>query len=416
MAHTHFSKQHEMEQIRRFLLADKLLHNQHQDFSLELEQLMIQKSKLHPKDILVKGEILMELPFAKMIKYNSHIFYMNMLPPPPTFPPDNGVFLLDPMNSSDHHQFIPFLHEKELFTTILLEDIQPYSLLLFWLILAASDVLILLFFIYIIRKLLPLQHLKNSIIAFKESDLRLDIPVKGNDEISQITREFNTKLEKIASLREARSLFLRNILHELKTPIMKGALTTDCLESSTDKERLKQIFSRMDFLLNEFAKMERFNSGEWQINLQKYRFVDILDHTCDMLLCDKRSLDIKGKESELIVNVDFELFAVALKNLLDNAFKYSREKPTLTISKTSINICSSGEELSKEQQNFKKAFNRDFENSSAGLGIGLYITVSILKKHDFKLEYNYINGVNCFRVILQIPHAELINPSYPIQK
>ncbi len=388
IAHQHFSKQQEVEQIRRFLLADRLFffgHNQH-DLSPELAQLMIQPSTLSSKKLLSQGSTIITLPFGKMIEMNGHTFFVKLLPPPPPHHFDKFAFRPPP--------------EMNHFQSMVLEDIQPHSLIMFWIVLAGVDTLILLFFAYLLSKLLPLHRLKNSIIAFKEGDTSLNIPITGEDEISQITHEFNHKLETIASMREARSLFLRNILHELKTPIMKGALTTDCLESSVDQERLQRIFTRMDYLLNEFTQMERFSSGEWHLNFQEYRFVDLIDHACDILLCDKKSLTIKGEDIPLIVKVDFELLAIALKNLLDNALKYSTTQPTLIILSKTIEICNDGKALPEEKRDFSKPFNREYENSSAGLGLGLYLTHSILQKHGFRLEYDYTNGLNYFRIVL----------------
>jgi len=373
--------------MRRFLLADRLFHHSKEDFGIELKQLMIRPSTANAENILSKGELLLELPFGKIVKLDGHTYFINMLPPPPSLDfAHNGEFMPPPPP------------DRKYFPLIILEDIQPSSLLTFWIILLSVDILILLFFAYLLRKLLPLHRLKNAIITFKEEDIVLDAPINGDDEISQITYEFNHVLQKIAAMREARSLFLRNILHELNTPIMKASLTTDCLEPSPSQERLKQIFTRMDYLLSEFAKMERFSSGEWQLNLQEYRFVDLLDQACDLLLCDKEMIDIEGEESELVLHVDFELFSVVLKNLLDNALKYSEQKPTLKISNDLIRICSKGEELSLEKQDFSKPFNRAYENSSAGLGLGLYITDAILKKHNFKLDYRYHNGSNYFSI------------------
>jgi len=384
--HTHFDKKQEMEQIRRFLIADRLLHEHTQDFSVELKQLMIRPVQLSKMNILSHGRTLLEFPFGKIVEFNTHTYFLKDSPPKP------------PMDFNNLG-FVPPPHEnEEFFRTHVLEDIQPHSLMMFWMILMSIDILIISFFIYILKKLLPLHHLKNAIIAFQDGDKKLNISIQGYDEIAQITEEFNSTLEKIASMREARSLFLRNILHELKTPIMKGSLTAENLEASDDQERLKRIFLRMDYLLNEFAKMENFSSGEWHLKRGEYRFVDLLDHSCDMLLCDKESLTIEGKESELILHVDFELFTIALKNLLDNAIKYSTCKPTVTIKNNAIVICNDGEVLAKEKQIFEKPFNREYENSAAGLGLGLYISNSILKKHNFRLLYTYQNGYNCFKI------------------
>lgn len=279
-------------------------------------------------------------------------------------------------------------------------NLTSSALIPIWIVFITIDLLILVFYAFLFKKLTPLHRLKESIAQYKDGDQRLGIVITGRDEISQIAEEFNTVLQKISAMKEARALFLRNILHELKTPIMKGSLTADCLSPSAEQERLTRIFNRMNYLLDEFSKMEQFSSGQWRLNLQEYRFVDLLDHTCDILLCDKKALSIKGEDSALIVRVDFELFAIALKNLIDNALKYSKAKPTLMILSHTVEICSIGEPLSDEKQRFSKPFNRTYEGSQSGLGLGLYITDSILKKHGYKLEYHYVNGLNCFRIQL----------------
>lgn len=279
-------------------------------------------------------------------------------------------------------------------------NLTSSALIPIWIVFITIDLLILAFYAFLFKKLTPLHRLKESIAQYKDGDQRLGIVITGRDEISQISEEFNTVLQKISAMKEARALFLRNILHELKTPIMKGSLTADCLSPSAEQERLTRIFNRMNYLLDEFSKMEQFSSGQWRLNLQEYRFVDLLDHTCDILLCDKKALSIKGEDSALIVRVDFELFAIALKNLIDNALKYSKAKPTLMILSHTVEICSIGDPIPDENRIFSKPFNRTHEGSQSGLGLGLYITDSILKKHGYKLEYHYVNGLNCFRIQL----------------
>ncbi|MDD4883534.1 ArsS family sensor histidine kinase [Sulfuricurvum sp.] len=392
IAHQHFLKEREGEQMSRFFLAGQLIHHSNGNFTNELSTLMIRQSTLAPDLLKSKGHIQERLPFGMLIDYKDRTYFVNMPPPK-----------MDP-------RFKPRLPPPDFkrMEKIVLEDFKPQSILPFWIVAIAVDILILLFFGYLLRKLYPLHRLKNAIIGYKDGDTSLNVPISGKDEISQITHEFNQVLEKIAAMKEARSLFLRNILHELKTPIMKGSLTTDCLNDSVEQERLKRIFDRMDYLLGEFSKMERFSSGEWKLNLQDYRFVDILDHTCDILICDKNNITIKGEDSALMIRCDFDLFAIAVKNLLDNAFKYSNAKPTVLILSHSIEICSIGDPLPQENRKFDKPFNRAYEDSSAGLGLGLYITYSILQKHGFKLEYHYASGLNCFRIVLNKRYTDTI--------
>ncbi|OHD99687.1 MAG: hypothetical protein A3E21_07710 [Sulfurimonas sp. RIFCSPHIGHO2_12_FULL_36_9] len=374
-------KRHEEEQLRRFFLAERVIHERDET---TLKHLMIRPSSMSSATLLEKGEVILELPFAKMLKYGGKSFFIHLPPPRPPF----GF-------KEPHPDFIPPPNFRG---GEVLEDISEQDFFLLWAVVAGIDTLILIFFAYLFRKLLPLYRLKNAIRMFKEGDISLDAPSNGKDEISEVTKEFNLVLEKIASMREARSLFLRNVLHELKTPIMKGSLTCESLEPSHEQERLGRIFVRMNYLLDEFAKIERFSSGAWSLSRVEYRFVDILDHAYDLLLCERDTFTLKGEESGLIIWVDFELFAIAIKNLLDNALRYGKEKPTVVISIDSIKIYSLGDEIPEAKRDFSKPFNRAYEGSSAGLGLGLYLTNSIVQKHGFTLKYFYQNGLNCFEI------------------
>jgi two-component system OmpR family sensor kinase len=376
-------KRHEEEQLRRFFLAERVIHERDE---ITLKHLMIRPSLVSSATLLEKGEVIIELPFAKMVEYEGKTFFIHFPPPKPPF----GF-------KEPHPDFMPPPNFRGV---EVLEDVLEQESILLLAVVAGIDILILIFFAYLFRKLLPLYHLKNAIRLFKDGDTFLDAPSNGKDEISEVTKEFNLVLEKIASMREARSLFLRNVLHELKTPIMKGSLTCESLESSHEQERLNRIFVRMNYLLDEFAKIERFSSGAWSLRRVEYRFVDILDHAYDLLLCDRDTFTLKGEESGLIVLVDFELFAIALKNLLDNAMKYGRGKPTVVVCADSIEIYSLGDEMSEAKRDFSKPFNRAYEGSSTGLGLGLYLTNSIVQKHGFTLKYSYQDESNCFEICL----------------
>lgn len=379
-------QQQDNEQLRRFLLAGHILHRDHQ---ADLGHLMVRFSTLDSSLLLKDGTLLIELPFAKMIRYRDKTYFLTIPPPRPMFNPSER-----PVSG------MPLMLKPEFSHPHVLENTQEQSRLYLWMVMGGIDLLILVFFAYLIRKLLPLYRLRQAIQSFQEGDTALDAPISGIDEISQITREFNHVLEKIASMKEARTLFMRNVLHELKTPIMKGSLTADCFEEGADQKRLKRIFDRMGYLLDEFSKMERFSSGEWTLNVQEYRFIDLLDHACDILMYDIHNLVVRGEESRLIVKADFDLFSIALKNLLDNAVKYGEGNPTLIISEQTIDICNAGKALPQSKRDFSKPFNRAYESSSTGLGLGLYLSHSILLRHGFSLKYRYDGEINHFRIQL----------------
>lgn len=400
--------------MHRLMLAENLVRRSEAVSTSELRHLYLERSSLSYDFLRRHGNNIETIPFGFTIDYNGstylikhdrkHFDPMHSLPPSRphmmhfdpihSFPPPRPDMMRVDRSTSQP----PGAYGDEL----IFKDLRPSSLWPVWTLFLLIDALILALFMIIIRKLIAINRLKNAIISFREGDKKLAIDAKGEDEISQITREFNRVLGKIDSMKEARTLFLRNILHELKTPIMKGTLIAECLESGTERTRLERIFERMNYLLDEFARMERFSSGEWELNVQEYRFVDLLDHACDILLCDRNQFIIRGEDSITIVKADFELFTIALKNILDNAIRYTTSgKPSIVIADGEIEVCNVGEGIPETNRDFTRAFNRAYESSSSGLGLGLYLTRSILEIHGFGFEYHYRNGINCFRVLLK---------------
>ncbi|CAA6822613.1 MAG: Histidine kinase [uncultured Sulfurovum sp.] len=252
-----------------------------------------------------------------------------------------------------------------------------------------------LFYLYVVNKLRPLQKLKKHIIRFSEGSLVTSEALKTKDEISEVSNEFNHAITKIKSLQESRNLFLRNIMHELKTPISKGKLISDLINDRKNQERLHRIFNRFEYLLGEFTKIEQVTSNSLILNKKKFRAVDALDNAFDILLLENNAVDVEVL-ANLEVKVDYELFSTALKNLIDNGLKYGTERVNIIIEEKNIVIESKGKPL--ENHSFERAFNRSFEDSSKGLGLGLYITHHIVKKHGFELVYEHAEGLNRFSI------------------
>jgi len=273
------------------------------------------------------------------------------------------------------------------------EKLHSKNILIFALLINLS---VGLFFLYVIRRIWPLRKLKTSIEGFSRGKLDIDTKVDAKDEIAQVSNEFDKAIGTIKKLQESRNLFLRNIMHELKTPIAKGKIITDLINDEKNANRLSLIFNRFEYLLGEFAKIERVTSNEMDLNIKKFRVVDIVDNALDILMVEKDLINIKI-ESESEIDVDFELFSVAIKNLIDNALKYGVNKPSLQIKADSICIISDGKKL--DNALFNQVFNRKFEDSSKGLGLGLYITKNIIQKHGFKLECTHLDGHNYFCII-----------------
>ena len=257
-------------------------------------------------------------------------------------------------------------------------------------------------YLSIVRSFTPLKKLSKNIKKFAQGNLDVNLAAThSEDEIGQVAQEFNNPIAKIQELIRSRQLFLRTIMHELKTPIGKGRLITEMLEDETQKVRLVNVFERLEILINEFAKIEQLLSKSYSLNYQDYHFSLILEQVKDMSMLDNWdeliSTDI---ECDAVINVDFGLFALAIKNLIDNALKYSSDKKVRIIcDENKVSVANRGAALAKSFEHYKQAFIRNKDEKATGMGLGLYIIDKICELHKFRFEYNYSDGTHYFSIV-----------------
>ena len=280
--------------------------------------------------------------------------------------------------------------------TLLLIDTayQSYRYIIIQIIFAFVAGIILLTYIFIIRKIMPLGKLKREIDKFAQGDLEIKNVATGNDEISQVASAFYEAVSQIKNLNKSRQLFLRNIMHELKTPITKGRITAEMIEKNKNQERLIDVFERLESLINEFAAVERATSrlvGE----LKPCKVRDVIDEAIDIAMADISNVKVEAID-DTTIKADFKLLAIACKNMIDNALKYSDDKSLkIIISNNEIIFSSKGAALENDLKYYIEPFTQG-SNAKKSFGLGLYIVYNILEAHKFKLLYNHQNGVNNF--------------------
>lgn len=380
--------------FQRFMLGMRIRGQEDGNITKQLAQIGLKNSDLDPNEIRQNGEKIFSDSYADMIRYNKKLYFVPRFSSidPKMFSRIMDAAGLDLSSKDDIAK-----------NDVPLENLEEISLHNIWILWLIVNIVMAAFFIVVLKKLLRLRNLKNMIRRAGEEDKFRLIKVEANDEIGQIASEFNTTMQKIDAIKQARALFLRNILHEFRNPIMKGRIMADMiaeiLQDDKVKDRLKQIFIRLEMILGEVVKVEKLVSNEWELKKNKHRVIDIVDHSVDMLLLkDTSRIEVRADAEMSAVEVDFELYATGIKNLIDNALKYSSGKVLVNIDKNAVCISSTGDELEPERLEFERAFNRKIETSNSGLGLGLYIANQIFKKHGHALKYKHEDGKNNFLI------------------
>ena len=384
----------EYHTYERFMLGMRIRGQVEGNAAKQLAQIGLKNSELDPNKIRQGGEKIYSDSYTDMIRYDKKLYFV---PRFSSIDPKMFSRIMDAagLNISSKDEIAK--------NDVPLENLEEISSNGIWILWLVVDIVMVAFFIVVLKKLLRLRNLKNMIRRAGEEDKFRLIKVEANDEIGQIAGEFNTTMQKIDAIKQARALFLRNILHEFRNPIMKGRIMADMiaeiLQDDKAGDRLKQIFIRLEMILGEVVKVEKLVSNEWELKTNKHRVIDIVDHSVDMLLLkDTSRIEVLADGEISAVEVDFELYATGVKNLIDNALKYSSDKVVVTIDKGALCISSVGDELEPERLEFDRAFNRRVETSNSGLGLGLYIANQIFKKHGHTLKYKHENGKNIFMI------------------
>jgi len=275
------------------------------------------------------------------------------------------------------------------------EELRPYRP---WNILYSYTTIIAIIsilFILILQRLRPLIRLRRKIAQYGDGDMNISFKTDGKDEIALIATELENTRIKINTIMESRTLFLRNVMHELKTPIAKGTIATQMLKSQKQIDRFSSIFGRLESLVGEFALIEEVTCINDKSDFKEYRLVDIIDGAIDMAMIDKDCVSVEVSGSEKIF-ANYRLYTTAVKNMIDNGIKYSTDKHVKVVIKNN-ELCfeSRGECIRHPLKYYIEPFTKD-NPSKNSFGLGLYLVDSILKAHDEILAHEYDSGVNRF--------------------
>lgn len=246
-----------------------------------------------------------------------------------------------------------------------------------------------------------LYKLNQSVLQlFKNGEKTINVDIGKNNELSQITENLNSYLEKQSDIIQSREELLRNISHELKTPIAKGKFILHKIKKNTDDKIVKDIstiFSDIEKLTSTLLQREKLNLAVLKMKNFKVSTL-VLESLSKLAIEDESKVSVLIK-NDFTIEGDLYYLTLALKNLIDNAMKYAKEFPIIIESKDNkIFVKNIGDELLNDLIYYIQPFTRE-PNQVEGHGLGLNIVNKILELHNFNLKYKYKDSYNTFIVI-----------------
>ena len=310
-----------------------------------------------------------ELSTIKILRHedNKYLLYMKYL--------DDEILLMDV--SQDE-----IFKDKEFLNSMILVDIM---------------ILIILSLI-ILKMIYPLKKMSQTIKKFGEGSYTLRMQQMSNDEIGEVAKTFNAMALNIEELITSRQRLLRDIGHELKTPISKAKLSVEMIEESKYKKILKKTLLEIDAMTNELLYIEKLNANQQNFTIQSFNCETLITQSLSKLFMDDELSLHVVIESNFTIEGDLYYLSIALKNLIDNGLKYTTVKPiSIIVTNRKIIVESQGEALEKPLDFYCQDFTQgDNSRSQKGYGLGLGLVTRILEKHNFKLSYKCQDKYNRF--------------------
>jgi two-component system OmpR family sensor kinase len=172
-----------------------------------------------------------------------------------------------------------FIYVQRLGYNLMLKDARPknYNFELATIVGISLIALLLVLYLAILKKLYPLKRLHREIEQFAAGNMDVKISYKYDDEIGKIAKSFDDAIVHIKELITSKNLFMRNMMHELKTPITKGRIVVESIDDETIKGILVRAFERMNELIDELAQVERVTTRNFEPIMTSTTLQEVVD-------------------------------------------------------------------------------------------------------------------------------------------
>jgi signal transduction histidine kinase len=252
-----------------------------------------------------------------------------------------------------------------------------------------------------------IQSLVGATRRIAGGDLDFVLPARGNDQISSLTRSFDSMRVALKEEYARRARFIMGVSHDLRTPLtliqgyVEAIADGYAAEPDTQKKYLAIILDKtrtLENMVGELIEFVRMETGQWRMTHADVRIrpflTDLARRFAEDALILKRdfawSIELPD---EVTIRMDAGLFTRALENLVGNAIRYTEQAGKITMAATSrggavlLSITDTGigipaEDLSRIYDPFYRGTNSRREQ---GFGLGLTTVKSIIESHGWSI-------------------------------
>jgi signal transduction histidine kinase len=301
-----------------------------------------------------------------------------------------------------------------LFAWTFTQRMQTAHLVIPTLLLVLMAVVIFAAHVVLRRMLQPLRWLGDGVARLSEGHLDVIVPKRSADEFGALTDAFNHMVAQVGDMIRARDRLLLDVSHELRSPLTRLRVALELTGNAETKRRMAPELAEMEIMISELLELERLRDGHG-LRTTRQNVMTILDEVARNFQDRPPNVRVTPGTPEILVDVDAERMRTVIRNLLENAIKYSLpDSRVVEISaapngeRIVIRVTDDGPGVPERDMPslFEPFFRVDRSRSkkTGGYGLGLSISKRIVEAHGgtIAVENNATRGAS-FVVTLPKP-------------
>jgi signal transduction histidine kinase len=253
---------------------------------------------------------------------------------------------------------------------------------------------LLLLFVLIRRSLKPLKPINDAVVRIGQGDLLHPLQPDGSIEFKSLGQGINEMSQQIHSMLEAKQQLLLAISHELRSPLTRARVNLELIVDDATRQALVDDIREMESLITLILESERLNQPHAVLNRTDFQLDEMIRELLNEFFADRL---ITTDLLSITINADRARLELLLKNLLDNAFKYSSESdkhPAIRVMQNQQDIIIEVEDygcgmapgdLHQATEAFYRA-DPARQRATGGFGLGLYLCQKIVDAHQAEME------------------------------
>jgi signal transduction histidine kinase len=206
------------------------------------------------------------------------------------------------------------------------------------------------------------------------------------------------------NLEQAKEEFLALATHELKTPITSIKAYTDISHQALIKKgdsknaeiigRMKNQIDKLSKLISDLLDLSRIDNQRLRMEQSYFDFNELVLEVIDQMqaITERNILETRLQRTKTLF-ADRDRLGQVMINLIGNAIKFSPKKSKITITTRVENgkilFCVKDKGIGIPTEELSRIFEKTFRGSEKetypGLGLGLYISKEIIKRHQGRI-------------------------------